>query len=259
MRASHRFQRAAFTALQLVFLLAILMLGMALLVPAVQKVREAAARMQSINNMKQLALASHSYHDANKALPPAIGEAGGQDGPAHFHILPYMDQLPLYQAADGASWKNGTYGKVLNVLLDPRDESSPDHLYKNWLATTNYAVNWMVFREGKQTLAGITDGTSNTLMFATRYQMCNGEPTAWGYPSFYTWAPIFAYYSDGKFQSAPSQEQCDPRLAQSIGREIVVALCDGSVRSISAEIRPLTWYYLCDPNDGNAIPQDDLD
>src|SRR5436305_1898116 len=88
MRASHRIQRAGYTPLQLVVILAVLLLAMALLVPAVQRVRLAAARTQSINNLKQLGLAMHSFHDVNKGLPPTVGEAGGQNGPAHFHALP---------------------------------------------------------------------------------------------------------------------------------------------------------------------------
>jgi prepilin-type processing-associated H-X9-DG protein len=70
---------------------------------------------------------------------------------------------------------------------------------------------------------------------------------------------MFAYYSEGTFQSAPSQEQCNPRLAQSLGRDMMAAFCDGSVRTLSANIRPTTWYYLCDPNDGNVIPEDAFD
>jgi type II secretory pathway pseudopilin PulG len=259
MRSPQKHQRFAFSALQLVVVLAILLLGLAMLLPIIERVREAAASSQSTNNLKQIALAMHSYHDTYKAFPPAVGENAGQNGPAHFHILPFIEQQPLLQGADGASWKNGTYGNVIELYLDPRDTSSPDHLFKNWLATTSYPVNWMVTKEGKMRIANITDGTSNTLMFAQRYQMCNGQPTAWGYPSIHTWAPIFAYYSEGKFQSAPSQAQCDPRLAQAIGRDILVAMCDGSARSISESILPLTWYYLCDPNDGNPLPADTFD
>jgi hypothetical protein len=256
MRSSPRELRAGISALQLVLVLGILLFLMALLVPAVQKVREAAARTQSINNVKQMALAMHSYHDVTKNFPPAVGEAVNQRGPTHFHILPYIEQGPLYQAADGASWKNGAYGNLISVYLDPRDESLPDHVYRNWLGTTNYPVNWLVTKEGKFRIADITDGTSNTLMFAQRYQICNGQPTAWGYPSIYPWAPIFAYYSNGRFQSAPTQDRCDPRLAQSIGREIIVGLCDGSVRMIHVNIPPLTWQYLCDPGDGNPVAID---
>ena len=170
--------------------------------------------------------------------------------------MPFVEQNDILQNAGGAVWKNGTYGKVISVFLDPRDQSAPNHIYKSWLATTNYPVNWMVFKEGKTRIVSITDGVSNTLMFAQRLQMCNGQPTAWGYPSIYTWAPMFAYYSEGNFQSAPAQESCDPALAQSVGRDIVVALCDGSVRAISPDISPSTWYYLTDPADGNPVPED---
>ncbi len=110
----------------------------ALLVPAVQRVREAAARTQSINNLKQLGLAMHGYHDTYKSLPPTVGALHNQTGPTHFHLLPYLEHGAIFNAANGASWKNNTYGIVLPVFLDPRDPSLPDHTYKDWLATTNY-------------------------------------------------------------------------------------------------------------------------
>jgi hypothetical protein len=252
-------QRHGISALQLVLVLGILLMGMAFMVPAIQRVREAASRTQAMNNLRQMALAMHNYHDVYKGLPPAVGEAQNQNGPTHFHILPFLEQDAIFRNAEGASWKNQTYGTVIPVYLDPRDASSSDPIYKNWLATTSYPVNWLVTKEGKMSLVRIVDGTSNTLMFAQRYQMCNGEPTAWGYPSIHTWAPIFAYYSESKFQTAPSPSDCDPRRAQSIGREMLVAMCDGSAMTLSRDLRPSTWYYLCSPDDGNPLPQDDLD
>ena len=51
------------------------------------------------------------------------------------------------------------------------------------------------------------DGTSNTIVFAERYQMCNGTPCAWGYSSLYTWAPMFAYYTKGKFLGGPKKRR----------------------------------------------------
>ncbi len=259
MTSPHANRRAAFTALQLVFLLAILLFLLALLLPAVQKVREAAMRTQSLNNLKQLGLAMHIYHDSYKVFPPAVGENANQSGPTQFHLLPFIEQNALYQKAEGASWKNGTYSFVIPVFLDPRDASAPDFLYKNWLATTNYPVNWMITKDGKMRMLNITDGTSNTLMFAQRYQMCNGQPTAWGYPSIHPWAPMFAYYSEGMFQSAPSQQQCDPRRAQSFGSVILVGMCDGSARAIPDMISPTSWYYLVDPADGNPLPAEVFD
>jgi prepilin-type processing-associated H-X9-DG protein len=93
-------------------------------------------------------------------------------------------------------------------------------------------------------------------MFAQRYQLCNGQPTAWGYPSLYYWAPLFAHYSTARFQVAPTQEACDPALAQAIGSVMNVAFCDGSVRALSGEVRATTWNDLCDPSDGNPLDLD---
>jgi hypothetical protein len=101
------------------------------------------------------------------------------------------------------------------------------------------------------------DGTSNTIAFAERYQMCNGTPCAWGYSSVYYWAPMFAYYSKGKFQNAPKQENCTPALPQATDRAgIQVAIADGSARTVSENISSETWYNATDPADGNLLGPD---
>src|SRR5205085_1631345 len=105
-------RRRGFTLIELLVVIAIIAILIALLVPAVQKVREAAARTQCTNNLKQITLASHSYHDANKALPPGTclplgGPNGTQNPNAGFSfnapcfgalafLLPYIEQAPLY-------------------------------------------------------------------------------------------------------------------------------------------------------------------
>ncbi len=114
--------RRGFTLIELLVVIAIIAILIALLVPAVQKVREAAARTQSTNNLKQIGLACHSFHDANKRLPfngsgTAVGgvaysiqaETGSfTTGSWAFQILSFIDQAPAFNATNAA----GTPGVI---------------------------------------------------------------------------------------------------------------------------------------------------
>ncbi|MCS7046739.1 MAG: DUF1559 domain-containing protein [Gemmataceae bacterium] len=252
-------QRRAVTLIELIIVVGVLLFLLGIFLPAIARVRSAAARQVSLNNLRQLGLAVHNFCDSqNGRLPPALGKANNNEGPVHFHLLPYLEQEALFRSAEGASWKNGAYKTVVPSFLDPRDTTAPpQNLFQGWLATTNYAANWMVFKTGNQRLGAILDGTSNTLMFATRYQLCNGQPTGWGYPEIYTWAPLFAYYTTAKFQVSPKQADCDPTLPQTIADQLItVSLCDGSTRTIAPTISSLTWRLLCDPEDGMVLDED---
>src|SRR6266849_3697460 len=98
-------RRQGFTLIELLVVIAIIAILIALLVPAVQKVREATARIQCQNNFKNLTLACHSYHDDNHYFPQG-GRYGSLTGTSAVdchaiqgswlvHVLPYMDQGPL--------------------------------------------------------------------------------------------------------------------------------------------------------------------
>ncbi|SRR5260370_4657909 len=258
-----RTKRNGFTLIGLLVILAMIVMLLGLLIPAVQKVREAAARTQCINNLKQICLAGHSCADAYKGnLPPTVGSfpVGEKSmGSIFFHLLPFLEQNNLYLRAKGYSWKNGTWSVPLSVFICPSDDSAPpEHRYKGWLATSNYAANYLVFKEGGRRFpASIPDGTSNTIMFSERYQMCNGDPNAWGYAAIYTWAPMFMYYNQGKFQTRPDQKQCNPALAQSPhSGGINVGMADGSVRFVADFVSPETWYHACTPAGGEPLGND---
>src|SRR5437588_1035852 len=95
----HNRKRRAFTLIELLVVIAIIAILIGLLVPAVQKVREAAARAQCQNNLKQLALGIHNYHDVNKQLPPArVARDAYVTWPVL--IMPYIEQGPLYKQFD---------------------------------------------------------------------------------------------------------------------------------------------------------------
>src|SRR5215472_8906791 len=94
--------KTGFTLIELLVVIAIIAILIALLVPAVQKVREAAARTQTNNNLRQLGIAAHNAEGAYHKLPPAFGPYGqiqsGDDASILVHLLPFDEQAALYNA-----------------------------------------------------------------------------------------------------------------------------------------------------------------
>jgi len=250
--------RRGVTLLELIIVIGLLLILAALLLPAVAKVRQAAGRTQSANHLKQLGISVHAYHDANRKLPPIVGMVGAMEGSVFFFLLPYVEQDNLFKSAfkDGQRANSWTIaGAVVPIFMDPEDRSAANAKFQDAIATTSYAGNWQILN-GKYTVANIPDGSSNTMLFTTRHQICNGTPTAWAYTAISPWAPMVGYYGTAKFQLTPQATDCDPLVAQSNGSVILVGLADGSVRSVSANISPRTWSFVMDPADGNPLDAD---
>src|SRR5579871_5379741 len=120
--------RPAFSLFELLVILAILGLLLALFFPALFKIRQAADRTKSQNNLKQLALACHNYHDANGTLPPG-NDANNYSAAAR--LLPYVEQDNVYRLLDMASDRLKTPATdkandqvrqiVIPVFLSPND------------------------------------------------------------------------------------------------------------------------------------------
>ncbi len=279
---THSRVRSAFTLIELLVVIAIIAVLIGLLLPAVQKVREAAAHMQSTNNLKQIGLALHNHHDSFGRFPTIWdgetfpGPTGvGQRWSLHGRLLPYIEQENVFKIGQSSKtiWSHDppAYRQAkIKTFLAPLDDSQPSNLSDNgWAALTSYPFNyWLVARSGKwvnKRFADFTDGTSNTIVFVEGYQKCNRDRVDWNYRMWpgegwdgHYMAIMWACCNrDLPPQPRPAVLACDTIRAQALSsRGCQVALCDGSVRNVQPTISQATWRAAVLPDDGQVLGSD---
>jgi prepilin-type N-terminal cleavage/methylation domain-containing protein len=275
-------RRIGFTLIELLVVIAIIAILIGLLLPAVQKVRVAAARTQSLNNLKQMGIANQSFHDSYGYIPGGVDPVPGPTGYASvlFFLLPFMEQGNLYNdALNNGLYNNDCYATVkpYRSPLDP-NQTTPGGAY----APGNYAFNGAIFiapcvswASHLTLMSGFPDGTSNTVIFGEQYSQCGGYNKGWAWLAWWNeaagleWSPhvecglcpvmpgMNATTGAPPPQNMPTSSACDPNNLQAMSSGgCLVGLCDGSTRSVSTSISPTTWLKACIPNDGLVLGSD---
>jgi prepilin-type N-terminal cleavage/methylation domain-containing protein len=247
-----------FTLIELLVVIAIIAVLVALLLPAVQRVRMAAARTQSVNNLKQIGLATHAFHDARTYLPYNgtrnhwANRSDGESGSWAYQLLPFAEQQNVYNACKGRNARNNTtshapeYNVTLKVYLCPgRSRPGFKTLGNRPGAVTDYGWNgWLNDPKGNigakdnhRTLTSITDGTSNTILCAEKslntHQYADNQASSWDEAIFDgSWGGPGRQYSQS-VQDPPSGLNYNKIAWGSPFPSVFPAgLCDGSVRTL---------------------------
>ncbi|QDS91467.1 hypothetical protein FF011L_01970 [Roseimaritima multifibrata] len=245
MKPLSRNGRQAFTLVELLVVIAIIGVLVGLLLPAVQAAREAARRMQCSNNLKQLGLASHNFHDTLREFPKnytKIGPNAWEAASANFHILPYIEQNNLYDQGqakimdssltEGQRW-SFFYGTLFNTPIDgykcpsalaaPRRGTHPNGwdgpgVNYGWSTGSRTETVWagtrfngMIAYSEAMRMSDVTDGLSNTLLASELLSGSGATGSSGQYPF------DFFYSSNGPFNAVVDKDFPTQAELQAIG------------------------------------------
>jgi prepilin-type N-terminal cleavage/methylation domain-containing protein/prepilin-type processing-associated H-X9-DG protein len=282
-------RRRGFTLIELLVVIAIIAILIGLLVPAVQKVREAAARTQCSNNLKQIGLALHNFHDSYKRFPKSYTSSPGPISWT-FQILPFMEEGNVQKLGAAAGTGMPASAQVIPTFICPSDPNNQGRVItsgKSQYGLTSYLCstgkNYTDWRTGDTgvlhiyppnpgiKIESITDGTSNTLLMGERPPTADGfwgwwlssdcamwaivplSGTGWGAP-YRTDAQGKACPDPAIFSPGDPNNRCDANHWYSMhSGGANFGMCDGSVRFFGYDAGPTVIPALATRSGGEVV------
>lgn len=259
--------RRALTLLELIVIIAIIAVLLALMLPALQMARESAARMRSANQLRQIGHAAHNYASVNGEQLPQID----RDRPSPLSaLLLFTEYENLYRSSPAFAIL------PVRLFISPSD---PTFSLRERDSVTSYAANATVFaRPGNSMTTGFSDGTSQTIMFAEQYAVCNGSHNDIFLNSPYFFSIIRrASFADAElgdtvpvtsgappvsrpsrpgmtFQVKPTPATCNRCVAQTPHAGGMLALrADGSVGTLKGGMAEHIYWALVTPDGGEIL------